>query len=809
MNSQRDKLVLGGAFVAALLLHAAVLPWAGEAVGRAEGLPSTDASVTLFEAPGHLVAGDRFAIHFVYGVDSDLQALLIPLRFKVYLSEDRGIDDQDALIFDEKTKLPPGGPEHDVEGRLLTEQPIPNDADGPYWLVATVVLDDGGTDSDRSNNTRAVPVFIDGPQTPELSITVFNTPDVAAPGGLVLIDYAVENIGAGWASTDSLAGIKWSDRVYLSDDRVLDETDIALRSFDRVAPLGPGEAYGHERVQLAVPRGVEGPMFLIAVADAGQELDQPSFTAGLSVRPISLIDAGEPDLAVPSIDEIERLVINRPSPVTFSVANLGSSPTAGSDWVDGVYLSRTPTLDDASIPVASAPAGQPLQPRSRYETTVDVTLPEVEPGEWYLVVKADAEGAVDEAGFEDNNTHAVPLMVLTEKQADAEITLGDPDNPERLVIQWIEHDRVEEHIARLSRTVQPALQARAEPDPNAPLVDNPLPPAIASAADRPTGDPNDPSRTTNPNPNNDAKPAPNAPDPAQTDVAPRPQELSSPTPTRLPGLPGSKGDVDPSREGIDRPTLPIPPTPIDPTPGDRDKPSPNPGERDVPSPAKPDAPDTDKTTDSQTPSDSESDTDSTNPDKTDATDPSEQLKTDTTEKTDNPETDPSEADGQGDSDQKTTDTSTTPKPDTDESPKPEGDKGNPATPSKEQTPTRAPKDESEAPPTNIKQVEVKLQEGKVLVGKGIKVTTKRPTLPGTGVLRLTLPRNARIRITFNNKGKVHDARVIKSTTYAEWDAAIEASLYRWTAEGEAIDNAEPYVAIEWDYLINELFLGDE
>ena len=106
---------------------------------------------------------------------------------------------------------------------------------------------------------------------------------------------------------------------------------------------------------------------------------------------------------------------------------------------------------------------------------------------------------------------------------------------------------------------------------------------------------------------------------------------------------------------------------------------------------------------------------------------------------------------------------------------------------------------------SVEKVEVELQEGKVLVGKGIKVTTKLPTPPGTGARRLSLPRNARVRVTFTADGKVYEAEVIKSTTYAEWDAAIEASLYRWTAEGEAVENAEPYIAIEWNYLLNDLF----
>eukprot|EP00752_Nemacystus_decipiens_P015218 g13551.t1 len=636
-------------------------------------------------------------------------------------------------------------------------------------------------DPDRSNNTRVAPIYIDGPQRPELAIETFNTPDRAVTGGSILIDFAIDNIGDGWASSNPQLGEHgWADRVYLSTDDRLDETDLHLRTFDRTAPLGPGQGYRHESIELVLPRGVSGAMHLILAADSDQLLDQPSFTRGFASRPIELIDTNKPDLGVVTITNPSRLVIGRPAPVAFSVANLGSMPTPSSDWVDGVYLSRDDKLDDSDLILASTNAGQPLQPYARYETGLELTLPEdnpaVEPGDWYLLVKADADDAVDEAVFEDNNTFAVPIEVWTKEQADAEITLGNPDRPERLVVQWIENERIEEHIAMRSRTVQPALQSQADPDPNAPLVDNPKPPSLA-AVDSATGSPNRPTQPTDPTtPNTDQPP----PDATQTEVAPRPQTESSPTQTNIDGLPGDTGDLTRKRDGVEGPTTPD--RPDDPNPDTQDTPTQTPGERDVPSPADPTAPETDTTTDSEAPAETESDTDSQNPEEAD-----------TTEKTDN----------------LTTDTTTTPKPDTEDAPQPEGEDGNPATPSEDQTPTRAPKDESEAPPTDIKITELELQEGQVLVGKGIKVTTKLPTPPGTGSRVLSIPRNARVSITFDNKGKVFEAKIIRSTTYAEWDAAIEASLYRWSAEGEAIDNAKPHVTIEWNYLLNDLFGEDE
>lgn len=816
MPTPREKLVLAGAFVAAVALHIAVLPWFGSAVGRSQEDTVGDMALTRFDGPGYARGGMRICVNIELNYQPPLTKELayepVARADRLVLSRDRTADPDDYTmgVFDQTIPLQDISP---LVHRFCAT--LPDDADGPYWLIYTADDTQQLPDRDRANNTRAVPTFIDGPEPPVLRIDKFDAPQRATTGGSMLVSLGVTNAGMGWANNRTTnierSRVHWADRVYLSLDETLDENDYELRCFDRMSPLAPGDAYHHDRVELPVPRGVVGQAYLIAVADADQVLDQPSFTDAIAVRPIELVDSGQPDLIVPRIDPLQRLVINRPSPVTFSVANLGPVPTATSQWVDRLYLSKSRTLDDTAIPLTDLPAGQPLQPRSRYESTAQVTLtPDVEPGQWFLIANTDADRDIHEAGFEDNNTLAIPVTVLTQEQADAEIQLGDPDRPERMVVQWIEHDRLEEHRAQLSRTVQPALQAKADPTPNAPLNFDPLPPAVDQLASTQAGDPKRPSPKPNTTQVQESRPLPTPPDATQTDLAPRPQDPGSPTPTRIEGLPGDKGEVNPRLEGIDQPTPNTQPRPTDPTPSDQIEPSPKPGDKRITSPADPNAPNTDSTTDSQTPSEKQSDTDSTNPQDTATNKPSEQLKpveVDQPKKEPDDNAEPSTNDGKGE-DNSEKQKPRTSDPDEEKSTKPDGEEADPASPSEEKTPTSVPKDESEAPPTNNRKIDVALQPGRVLVGKGIKVTTKLPTPPGTGARSTSLPRNARVSVTFNSKGKVHEAKVTSTTKYAEWDAAIEASLYRWTAQGEAIDNAKPYITIEWNYILNEL-LGDD
>lgn len=814
MANYRDQLVLGGAFATAVMLHVAVLPIVGEAVGDVDDSARHDAELLSFDAPGLAKAGDTVTYGYRFTVRQQSQSFSCGVGQQVYLSRDLKADATDLIVLatSHQGHFEPGAM---VETRER-KQDLPKDVDGPYWLIAELSLHHELVDADPANNTRSVPIYIDGPQQPELVIDRFDTPTQAVAGGCIRIDYAVTNAGLGWANAPDRGPLdqspNWIDHIYLSDNPTLDELDLPLRAFERTAPLGPDAGYRHEQVQLAIPRGLTGKRYLIAAADSGQVLDQPSFMQGFRVKPIELVDTNAPDLVVAAIEDVQRLVIGRPSPVRFSVANLGSAATHISDWMDGLYLSREPELNRNAIPLMQVQASDALAPRTRYDSSASVIVPEaIEAGQWYLVVKTDDDNAVDESVFEDNNTLAVPVTVLTQQQADAEIQLGKPENPERLVVQWIEHDRLEEHRARLSRTVQPALQDKADPVPDAPLNVQPKPMTLAQRLDNAAGDPASPDRPVDLQNQQDARPTPTPPDPTQTSQAPRPQQPANPITPRVDGLPGDTGELPQQRPGADLPVPPIQPTPSDTTPNTSDTPTPLPGEREVDSPADPDAPLTDSDTDSQTPSEIQSATDAINPNENPSELTTEQLNNsdaaDPAEQTDAKE--PTQTDGKGDSDNKQKPSTATPSPSKDKTPKPDGETGDPAQASESQDPTRAPRNDSEAPPTNNVKVEVRLQEGQVLVGEGIEVTTKLPTPPGTGARRFSLPRNARISVTFDAEGQVHEAKMLRSTTYKDWDAAIEASLYRWSARGEAIDDAKPYVTIEWDYILNELLDEDE
>ncbi len=102
-------------------------------------------------------------------------------------------------------------------------------------------------------------------------------------------------------------------------------------------------------------------------------------------------------------------------------------------------------------------------------------------------------------------------------------------------------------------------------------------------------------------------------------------------------------------------------------------------------------------------------------------------------------------------------------------------------------PSSAPRSDRESPPVSLtdRPVNVRLQPGAVLVGRGVEIKTALPRL--STVARFIPPKNARARLTFDRTGQVLHALFLQSTESESWDGPILASLYQWRAAGKLFD----------------------
>ena len=101
------------------------------------------------------------------------------------------------------------------------------------------------------------------------------------------------------------------------------------------------------------------------------------------------------------------------TPVTFSWAVMDSGPgDAIGAWTDSIYLSPTNTLNLATATLLGAyPAPTALQMGGQYTQSQSVSLPNVTPGNYYVIIVTNSGSTITETTTADNAL-AMPLVVL-------------------------------------------------------------------------------------------------------------------------------------------------------------------------------------------------------------------------------------------------------------------------------------------------------------------------------------------------------------------------------------------------------------
>ncbi len=114
------------------------------------------------------------------------------------------------------------------------------------------------------------------------------------------------------------------------------------------------------------------------------------------------IESPRPDLVVTHVDVPGMVIDGADIPVTFNIKNRGTATALAGSFADVVYLSADTTLDDGDGPMnawvtADVPAG------TAYQTGDAIPTDALAPGLYYVIVKTDGFGELDEGRFEGNN----------------------------------------------------------------------------------------------------------------------------------------------------------------------------------------------------------------------------------------------------------------------------------------------------------------------------------------------------------------------------------------------------------------------
>ena len=96
--------------------------------------------------------------------------------------------------------------------------------------------------------------------------------------------------------------------------------------------------------------------------------------------------------------------------VSWQTLNSGPSDATGT-WVDSIYLSDTPTLSAGAQLLGKFDRASELPAFNSYDESRQIQMPLKPAGNYYLIVKADADNVIKETS-EDDNTLAMPIEFL-------------------------------------------------------------------------------------------------------------------------------------------------------------------------------------------------------------------------------------------------------------------------------------------------------------------------------------------------------------------------------------------------------------
>lgn len=833
-------LSLGG--VAALVIHALLVPAVLDHMfANADPVaPRPDIRIESIVAPKQIQLGQTARIRFSVANRGEAAVVVTPQWIDtVYFSAD------DVLSEDDKPFLFSTGP-RSLQGDLFPidaeplsyefQVPVSSLSEGRHYLLFVADSDeaiDEDAEDGESNNLVAVSIDVVGEPkpAPDLRIPDANVPKRIAVGDNLTVDFTVINTGKVNTPADP-----WQDAVYLSFDDRLSDDDTLVATAKNAWPLKREAGYPADITgKVDLPPGVGGRMYVIIRADDSESVAESDEFNNTVAKPIDVIGLpvvqsidGRPDLQVLALDIPGEAIEGERLFVRYTVGNRGKGVTVPSKWKDRVYLSPDPRLDDYDTLLSERDRTQPLRTNEHYEESVvqTIELPDDVDGRMFVIVKTDAVGEVEESR-EDNNIRVQPIMI-------DRIRFGKEDSPEKVTVAWIAHDDFKKLIARETDTLQPALQSKAEPVPNAPIVRNPSPPVppqpkpnpatsqVAIVQPNPTGAQPQPLSATDPNTPSRQIAAESlvkrTKDPIRQAKADSPLNKPDLPTLQLPATGPSKPGVattqipsDTPKPQVGQPTRqldsklpePIAPT-LDPL-GPRTSRDRNDVESLIPSvaPVKTDTNPT-KQVEAKGPLDSPKPPTNQvpvvgpkNPDGKPTTLP--EVKTPEPQKNGQPaDAKPVKGDVVPDP------RPSPPSPQPGKRPKKADDqKATPPRPQvKPATPTAAPKSESDVPPTVLTERQLQMTPGSVITGPGLEIVASVPQI--TDVSWLISGRTARnpiAKITFDRTGKVRSVYLKQSTGHVNLDSPIKAAFYRFKARGKRLERIRDSFEVEIKLLL--------
>ncbi|MBI5739722.1 MAG: hypothetical protein HZA16_03285 [Nitrospirae bacterium] len=299
-----------------------------------------------------------------------------------YLSADAAYDPGDALIGDRVVPVIAAGASN--TGSASVTIPAGTSA-GAYYIIAKADADDSVGELSETNNNFSKSIKIG----PDLTVSALTVPDGAEAGSTISVTDTTVNAGQGDVAASTTG-------FYLSTNITFDATDTLIGS--RSVPALATGATNIGSASVTIPAGITASTyFIIAKADAGGVVTELSESNNYYVS--EAISVG-PDLTVTAVSVPATARAGATISATDTTKNMGQGNAETT--TTGFYLSANIFYDaeDTYIGGRSVPE---LATGALNTGSASLTIPaDTVAGEYYIVARANADGAVAEFNGTNN-----------------------------------------------------------------------------------------------------------------------------------------------------------------------------------------------------------------------------------------------------------------------------------------------------------------------------------------------------------------------------------------------------------------------
>ncbi|MCP9494832.1 MAG: hypothetical protein MSG64_10300 [Pyrinomonadaceae bacterium MAG19_C2-C3] len=371
--------------------------------------------VTGINPLGGAVAGSTITVQWAGQNAGDGDARNPSWIDRVYLSTDNTLDGGDRRL---GAAIINGGLAVGATYQAQAQVTLPILAPGNYFVIVAADADnyvfEGQRENDNANST-ALTVIV-----PEIDLLPgnVNAPDTAFSGQNMTVTWTVTNTGA-----QPTVGASWTDYVFLSRDQILDPTDRAVGFLQHNGALNGGEGY-NASLGVTVPAGLTGTYFVFVVTDWHNRIAESLENNNTATPDGVMLQLSPPaDLVASSVVPPATGTPGELATFEWTIRNGGSNPALGV-WEDAVYLSLNETWDINDALVGRLTHNAPVAPGATYAGRLTAVLPAVNPGRYFVIVRADVRNRVRETD-ETNNVTASTAQTLADV---LELQLGVPRN---------------------------------------------------------------------------------------------------------------------------------------------------------------------------------------------------------------------------------------------------------------------------------------------------------------------------------------------------------------------------------------------